>query len=253
MFGLFRSRGGRREKRRTGRGWRPYSRSKSGRTTSHSESIEWFVEDKAVLRSYQGLQTDVVYLGWPIAPSYMSPSAGGGGELRGLSQWVQLYTGAQITHEPYGRLLTQPTPFGKLSLFLSHPVCCRSRLLTRGGRGGQGPNYKTTRINPILFLPITWSQQVATPKLGDARSKIFKMRRSYCRSERISYRGRNPHKILKSFHHCFYSQSHLLYNFALRFIFLQIHATSYSFQSNTIKETGGKPDRKPYPLPHTVV
>ncbi len=36
-------------------------------------------------------QTDVVYLGWPIAPSYMSPNAGGGG-LRGLSQWVQLCT-----------------------------------------------------------------------------------------------------------------------------------------------------------------
>jgi hypothetical protein len=32
-----------------------------------------------------------------IAPSYMSPNAGGGGgELRGLSQRVQMYTGAQI-------------------------------------------------------------------------------------------------------------------------------------------------------------
>jgi hypothetical protein len=44
----------------------------------------------------QGLQSDVVCLGWPIAPSYMSPNAGRGGELRGLSQWVKLYTGAQI-------------------------------------------------------------------------------------------------------------------------------------------------------------
>ncbi len=26
-----------------------------------------------------GLQKDVVYLGWPIAPSYLSPNAGGGG------------------------------------------------------------------------------------------------------------------------------------------------------------------------------
>ncbi len=43
----------------------------------------------------QGLQRDV-YLGWPIAPSYMGPNAGGGGQLRGLSHWVQLYTGAQI-------------------------------------------------------------------------------------------------------------------------------------------------------------
>ncbi len=30
------------------------------------------------------------------ALSYMSPNAGGMGELRGLSQWWQLYTGAQI-------------------------------------------------------------------------------------------------------------------------------------------------------------
>ncbi len=36
------------------------------------------------------LQRDVVYLGWLIAPSYMSPNAGG--ELRGVSQRVQLYT-----------------------------------------------------------------------------------------------------------------------------------------------------------------
>jgi hypothetical protein len=44
----------------------------------------------------RGLQRDVVYLGWPIASSYMSPNAKRGGELRGLKQWVQLYTGAQI-------------------------------------------------------------------------------------------------------------------------------------------------------------
>ncbi len=39
-----------------------------------------------------GLQRDVVCLCWPIAPSYMSPNAGRGRELRGLSQWVQLCT-----------------------------------------------------------------------------------------------------------------------------------------------------------------
>jgi hypothetical protein len=47
-------------------------------------------------------------------------------------------------------------------------------------------------------------------------------------------------------------QSHL-YSFALRFIFLQTHATSYSFFSvllYTVKEKGGKPDRKPNPLPY---
>ncbi len=45
----------------------------------------------------RSLQRDVVNLDWPIAPSYMSPNAAGEGEFRGLSQWVQLYTGAQIS------------------------------------------------------------------------------------------------------------------------------------------------------------
>jgi hypothetical protein len=43
-----------------------------------------------------------------------------------------------------------------------------------------------------------------------------------------------------------------LYSFALRFIFLQTHATSYSFYSAllyTVKEKVGKPDRKPHPFP----
>ncbi len=39
-----------------------------------------------------GSHRDVVYLGRPIAPSYMSPNAGAVGWLRGLSQWVQLCT-----------------------------------------------------------------------------------------------------------------------------------------------------------------
>jgi hypothetical protein len=42
-----------------------------------------------------------------------------------------------------------------------------------------------------------------------------------------------------------------LYSFALRFLFLQTHATSYSFCSAllyTLKEKGGKPDRKTQPL-----
>jgi hypothetical protein len=43
----------------------------------------------------RGLERDVVYLGWPIASSYMSPHAGGRRELRGLNQWVQLYTWSQ--------------------------------------------------------------------------------------------------------------------------------------------------------------
>jgi hypothetical protein len=39
-----------------------------------------------------------------------------------------------------------------------------------------------------------------------------------------------------------------LYIFALRFQFLQTHATSYIKLLYTGKEKGGKPDRKPYPL-----
>jgi len=38
----------------------------------------------------------------------------------------------------------------------------------------------------------------------------------------------------------------------LRFLFLQTHAISYSLYSllYNVKEKGGKPDRKPYPLPY---
>jgi hypothetical protein len=43
-----------------------------------------------MLGSGKGLQRDVIYLGWPIAPSYMSPMRGEGG-MMGLSQWVQLH------------------------------------------------------------------------------------------------------------------------------------------------------------------
>ncbi len=93
-----------------------------------------------------GSRSDVVYLGWPIAPSYMSPNAEGGGELRGLSQWVPLYTVAQInfgdlTYLTYGLFLGRnwvpppPTPHPL-------PACeCVSPLGTNGGRsntGGEG-------------------------------------------------------------------------------------------------------------------
>ncbi len=43
----------------------------------------------------RGSQRDVVYLGWPIASSLMSPNAGGWGGFGGVgghSQWVQLCT-----------------------------------------------------------------------------------------------------------------------------------------------------------------
>ncbi len=62
--------------------------------------------------------------------------------------------------------------------------------------------------------------------------------------------GRNPDKSLKSFFLAI--QSHL-YCFALKFLFLLIHATSFSFFCAllyTVKENGGKPDRNPHPLPY---
>ncbi len=78
-----------------------------------------FIEVHAVLFSIRGLQWDVVYLGWRIEPSYMSPNAGGkgGGNCgvsAGLSQWVQLYTGAQINFgdlTPYLTYVFNPSPF----------------------------------------------------------------------------------------------------------------------------------------------
>ncbi len=45
-----------------------------------------------------------------IAPSYMSPNAGGGGKLRGLSQWVQLYAGAHLNFEDLAPFLTYGPP-----------------------------------------------------------------------------------------------------------------------------------------------
>jgi hypothetical protein len=61
---------------------------------------------------------------------------------------------------------------------------------------------------------------------------------------------KNPDKSLISFLLAIQS---LLYSFAVRFLFLQTHATSYSFCSAlvyTIKEKVGKPERKPHPLPY---
>ncbi len=51
------------------------------------------LKEKKTLRSIEtsGLQRDVVYFGWPIASSYMSPNAGGEGEL-GVSANEYSYT-----------------------------------------------------------------------------------------------------------------------------------------------------------------
>jgi hypothetical protein len=73
---------------------------------SSSNSFGFREEDQQLLNLPAG-RCRLLYLGWPIAPSYMSPNAGGGGKLRGLSQWAQLYTGAPIN-------------FGDLTQYLSH-------------------------------------------------------------------------------------------------------------------------------------
>ncbi len=78
-----------------------------------------------------------------------------------------------------------------------------------------------------------------------------------CMVTRNLYRGwilgRNADKSLKRVF-LLAIHSHI-YTFSLRFLFLQTHATSYSFFSSllyTVKEKGRKPNRKPYPLPNTL-
>jgi hypothetical protein len=61
-----------------------------------------------VMRMYW--QIDVVYLGWPIMSSHISPNAGGGAKLLDLSQWVQLYTGAQRNFGALTPYLTMSFP-----------------------------------------------------------------------------------------------------------------------------------------------
>jgi hypothetical protein len=97
----------------------------------------WEVNRKIFQRMQwtRGLPRDVVYLRWPIAPSYMRPNAGGGGELQCLSQWVQLYTGAQINFGDLSPHLTHAVKNLSLECFISYlksrtkkaPCCCKVR------------------------------------------------------------------------------------------------------------------------------
>jgi hypothetical protein len=62
-----------------------------------------------------------------------------------------------------------------------------------------------------------------------------------CNSE-AKFFGEIQTKVLRIFLHVIHSH---LYSFALRFIFLQTHATSYSIENvllNTVKVKGGKPE-----------
>ncbi len=104
-------------------------------------------------------------------------------------------------------------------------------------------------FNLLLLFPTTHNLPFYSPEQDE-------MKKNPNRSQ--SYRGRilgrNPDKSFKSLHPC-YSQSCLLYSFALRFLFLQTHATSYSLYSALLyrlKKKGGKPDKKPHPLSYVL-
>jgi hypothetical protein len=56
-------------------------------------------------------------------------------------------------------------------------------------------------------------------------------------------------KVLRVFLLAIHSHA---YSFALRFIFLQTHATSYSY-CTPVKEKGGKPDRKENNIPFAMI
>jgi hypothetical protein len=51
----------------------------ASRCTASNIGISGATQSCLVRSAARGLQRDVVYLGWPIAPSYMSPNAGGVG------------------------------------------------------------------------------------------------------------------------------------------------------------------------------
>ncbi len=76
----------------------------------------------------RGLQRDIVYLSWPKTPLIYEPNGGGERELRGLSKWVELYTGAQMN-------------FGDLDPYLTYGIMQLQMYIIYSsiwGRGGGG-------------------------------------------------------------------------------------------------------------------
>jgi hypothetical protein len=70
--------------------------------------------------STRGSQRDVVYLGWPIASSYMSPNGGEGGRLRGLS--ANEYSCAHGAQVNFGNLTPYLINLYGLSTLLSRQL-----------------------------------------------------------------------------------------------------------------------------------
>ncbi len=90
--------------------------------------------------SCRGLQRDVVYLGWPIAPkygTYMSPNAGGGLELRGSeysctqdcdrSPKILWRFNSIFNQQVFGRMEVLPTVQGTVTMF-SYYCTCRKHI-----------------------------------------------------------------------------------------------------------------------------
>ncbi len=104
---------------------------------------------------------------WLAAPSYMSPKCRGRGGLRDLSQWVQLYTGAQINFgnlTPWSHSFSTydkpPLEVGQIRHILkdsSIPLHTRlsvpKRTLIQKRRGSKIPGYTTDAA--VLKIPCT--------------------------------------------------------------------------------------------------
>ncbi len=138
---------------------------------------------------YRGLQGDVVYLSWPIAPSYTSLNTGEGAELRGLSQWEQLCT--YVTWRP-NKLWRSNSIFNlwvdKEGQDLKRGQCEAIVSVSAEGRGGKDPNkttakncqgvsflYSTPRhLPPLRFHCVggcfDWREKVYTVKKGSRLS-----------------------------------------------------------------------------------
>ncbi len=94
----------------------------------------------------------------------------------------------------------------------------------------------------------SWNKE-GTDRQTDSHSELGLLRLSLFCSE-VKFLDKIQTKVLRVFLLAIHSH---LYSFSLRFLVLRTHATSYNFYSSllyTVKEKGGKPDRKPYPLPY---
>ncbi len=102
----------------------------------------WWLADR-------GLQRDVVYLGWPIAPSYMSSNAEGGRELRGLStKYVHIKS---TTVYALRRNWDSPNPF--LASESSPPPRNRGEGHTSLRVGGWGESqFRRGAYTVVLFI-----------------------------------------------------------------------------------------------------